>query len=74
MVMFSVVEDEPTELFAQITYTSPAIITLGVPQIVPFVDPIFMPLGSIGSLSHEVMSPLVEMLVNVGYCGEIAVW
>ena len=71
--MLTVVEAEPTELFAQITYTPPAIITVGVPQIVPLVDPIFKPVGNIGSVSHEVISPLVVLLVNVGYCDVIAV-
>ena len=38
IVMLIVVDFEPTELFAQIVKTAPAITWVGVPQIVPLLD------------------------------------
>ena len=73
MVMLIVVDFEPTELLAQIVYTSPDTITVGVPQIVPLLVPKLRPSGSDGSISHELIEPLVLLLVKVGVVGLIGV-
>ena len=64
IVMVTVVDFEPTELLAHIVKTSPDTTTVGVPQIVPLLLPKFMPSGSVGSISHELIEPLVLVLVS----------
>ena len=71
MVMVTVVDFEPTELLAHIVKTSPDTTTVGVPQIVPLLPPKFMPNGSDGSISHELIEPLVLVLVKVGVVNSV---
>ena len=56
-VMFTVAEDEPPLLFAQIVNVLSVIIEVGVPQIVPLLVPNDKPLGSAGEIAHEVIVP-----------------
>ena len=50
-------DDEPALLLLQIVYEVNVEETVGVPQIVPFVEPIESPLGSAGLISNPLISP-----------------
>ena len=52
MVMLTVVDLEPTELFAQIVNTSPATTTVGVPQIIPLLVSNVKPEGRVALMAH----------------------
>ena len=72
MVMLIVVDFEPAELFAQIVNTAPAIICVGVPQIVPLLVPKVSPVGRLGLIAQDVALPVVELVDMVGATGVIA--
>ena len=57
IVMLTVVDLEPAELFAQIVNFLSVIMDVGVPQIVPFVVPKERPAGKVSLISHEVIAP-----------------
>ena len=44
-----------------------------MPQIVPLLFPKFRPNGGDGSISHELIGPLVLVFVKVGVTGTIGV-
>ena len=56
-VMFTVAEDEPPLLLAQIVNVFSVINEVGVPQIVPLLVPKFSPLGRAGEIAHDVIAP-----------------
>ena len=56
-VMFTVAEDEPPLLLAQIVKVLSVINEVGVPQIVPLLVPNDKPLGSAGEIAHDVIAP-----------------
>ena len=56
-VMFTVAEDEPPLLFAQMVNVLSVIKEVGVPQMVPLLVPKDKPLGSAGEIAHEVIVP-----------------
>ena len=60
-MMEMVVEDEPALLLPQIVYEVSAEATVGVPQMVPLVEPIERPLGRAGLISNPLISPPVLM-------------
>ena len=66
-VMFTVAEDEPPLLLAQIVKVLSVINEVGVPQIVPLLVPNDKPLGSAGEIAQEVIAPEP---VNVGLNGK----
>ena len=70
--MFIVVDFEPTELFAQIVNTAPAITCVGVPQIVPLLVPKVSPVGRLALIAQVVTLPVVELVDMVGVTGVIA--
>ena len=72
IVMLIVVDFEPTELFAQIVKTAPAITCVGVPQIVPLLVPKFSPVGRLALIAQDVTLPVVELVDMVGVTGVIA--
>ena len=72
-VMLTVVDLDPTELFAQIVNTAPETTTVGVPQIVPLLVPNESPLGKVGLMAHEVTLPVVPLVVMDGVTGVMAV-
>ena len=55
--MFTVAEDEPPLLLAQIVNVLSVIKEVGVPQIVPLLVPNDKPLGRAGEIAHEVIVP-----------------
>ena len=57
MVMLTVAEDEPAELFAQIVNVLNVINEVGVPQMVPLLVPKFRPDGRLGLMAQEVIVP-----------------
>ena len=63
MVMLTVVDLEPTELFAQIVNTAPETTTVGVPQIVPLLVSNVSPEGKVALMAHEVTLPVVPLVV-----------
>ena len=72
MVMLTVVDLEPAELFAQIVNTSPETTTVGVPQIVPLLVSKVSPVGGVALIAQEVTLPLVLVFVKDGVTGVIA--
>ena len=56
-VMFTVAEEEPPLLFAQMVNVLSVIIEVEVPQIVPLLVPKERPLGSAGLIAQEVIVP-----------------
>ena len=56
-VMFTVAEDDPPLLLAQMVNVLNVINEVGVPQIVPLLVPNDRPLGSAGEIAHEVIVP-----------------
>ena len=73
MVMLTVVDLEPTELFAHTVNTAPVTATLGVPQIVPLLVSNVRPEGNEALMAHEVMLPLVPVEVMNGVTEAIVV-
>ena len=73
MVMLTVVDLEPTELFAQTVNTAPVSTTLGVPQIVPLLVSNVRPEGNEALMVHEVTLPVVPLVVMEGVTGVMAV-
>ena len=67
MVMFTVAEDEPPLLFAQIVNVLIVINEVGVPQMVPLLVPKFRPEGRLGPMAQEVIVPEP---VNVAFSGK----
>ena len=61
MVMLTVVDFEPAELFAQIVNTAPVTTTLGVPQIVPLLVSNVRPEGNVALMAHVDTLPLVPL-------------
>ena len=57
MVMLTVVDLEPAELFAQIVNTSPETTAVGVPQIVPLLVSNVRPEGNEVLMAHDVTLP-----------------
>ena len=57
MVKFTVAEDEPPLLFAQIVNVLSVIKDVGVPQMVPLLVPKFRPDGRLGLMAQEVIAP-----------------
>ena len=55
--MFTVAEDDPPLLLAQMVNVLSVIIDVGVPQIVPLLVPKVRPLGRAGLMAHEVIVP-----------------
>ena len=72
-VMLTVVDLDPTELFAQIVNTSPETTTVGVPQIVPLLVSNVRPEGNVALMAHEVTLPVVPLVVMDGVTGVMAV-
>ena len=66
MVMLTVVDLEPAELFAQTVNTAPASTTLGVPQIVPLLVSKVRPDGNEALMAQEVTLPVVPLVVIDG--------
>ena len=66
MVMLTVVDLEPAELFAQIVNTSPETTTVGVPQIVPLLVSNVKPDGNEALMAQEVTLPVVPLVVMDG--------
>ena len=66
IVMLTVVDLEPAELFAQIVNTSPETTTVGVPQIVPLLLSNVRPDGNEALMAQEVTLPLVPLVVIDG--------
>ena len=66
MVMLTVVDLEPAELFAQIVNTSPETTTVGVPQIVPLLVSNVSPEGKEALIAHEVTLPVVPLVAMDG--------
>ena len=56
-VMFTVAEDEPPLLLAQMVKVLSVINDVGVPQMVPLLVPNVKPLGRAGLMAHEIMAP-----------------
>ena len=56
-VMFTVAEDDPPLLLAQMVNVLSVINDVGVPQIVPLLVPKDRPLGRVGEIAHEVIVP-----------------
>ncbi len=73
MVMLTVVDVEPTELFAQIVNTSPATTTVGVPQIIPLLVSNVRPEGRVALMAHVVTLPVVPLVVMEGMAEVMAV-
>ena len=73
IVMLTVVELGPTELFAQIVNTAPETTTVGVPQIVPLLVSNVRPEGNGALMAHDVTLPVVPLVVMVGVTGVMAV-
>ena len=67
MVMFTVAEDEPPLLFAQIVNVLIVINEVGVPQMVPLLVPKFRPAGKVVLMAQEVIVPEP---VNVAFSGK----
>ena len=72
-VMLTVVDLDPTELFAQIVNTSPETITVGVPQIVPLLVSNVRPEGNEALMAHDVTLPVVPLVVMDGVTEVMAV-
>ena len=70
-VMFTVAEDEPPLLLAQMVNVLSVIMEVGVPQIVPLLVPNDKPLGSAGEIAHEVIAP--EPVI-VAFNGKSLLW
>ena len=66
MVMLTVVDLEPAELFAQTVNTAPASTSLGVPQIVPLLVSKVRPDGNEALMAQEVTLPVVPLVVIDG--------
>ena len=73
IVMLTVVELEPTELFAQIVNTAPVTTAVGVPQIVPLLFSNVRPEGNDALIAHEVTLPVVPLVAMDGVAEAIAV-
>ena len=73
MVMLTVVDVEPTELFAQIVNNSPATTTVGVPQIIPLLVSNVRPEGKVALMAHVVTLPVVPLVVMEGMAEVMAV-
>ena len=73
MVMLTVVDLEPAELFAQIVNTAPEITTVGVPQIVPLLLSNVRPEGNDALIAHKVTLPVVPLVVMDGVTEVMAV-
>ena len=71
IVMLTVVDFEPAELFAQIVNTAPVTTAVGVPQIVPLLVSNVRPDGNEALIAHEVTLPLVLVFVKDGVTGVI---
>ena len=72
MVIVTVAEVEPPELFAQIVYVTDVVCkTVGVPQIVPLLVPKLRPAGNVALISHEVMVPEP---FSVAFSGKSLLW
>ena len=66
IVMFTVVDFDPAELFAQTVKTSPETTTVGVPQIVPLLLSNVRPEGNDALIAHEVTLPVVPLVAMDG--------
>ena len=73
IVMLTVVDLEPAELFAQIVNTSPETTSVGVPQIVPLLLSNVRPDGNEALMAQEVTLPLVPLVVMDGVTGVMTV-
>ena len=73
IVMLTVVELGPTELFAQIVNTAPETTTDGVPQIVPLLVSNVRPEGNDALMAHDVTLPVVPLVVMDGVTEVMAV-
>ena len=72
MVMVTVAEVEPPELFAQIVYVTAVVCkTVGIPQIVPLLVPKLSPAGKVALMAQEVISPEP---VKVALSGKSLLW
>ena len=71
--MFTVVDFEPAELFAQTVNTAPVSTTLGVPQIVPLLLSNVRPEGNDALIAHKVTLPVVPLVVMDGVTEVMAV-
>ena len=78
-VMLMEPDEEPPELLAQTVYVVEACSTVGVPQMLPLVEPNERPLGKAGLISQDVTAPpplegvlvvIAVLLVNVMFSGE----
>ena len=78
-VMLMDPEEEPPELLAQTVYVVEACSIVGVPQMLPLVEPKESPFGKAGLMAHEVTGPplavgvlvlMAELLVNDMFSGE----
>ena len=78
-VMLMLPDEEPPELLAHTVYVVEDCSTVGVPQMLPLVEPNERPLGKAGLISHEVTAPplavgvvvvMAEFLVNDLFSGE----
>ena len=73
MVMLTVVDLEPAELFAQTVNTAPASTSLGVPQIVPLLVSKVRPDGNEALMAQEVTLPVEPLVVIDGVTGVMVV-
>ena len=73
IVMFTVVDFEPAELFAQTVNTAPVSTTLGVPQIVPLLLSNVRPEGNDALIAHKVTLPVVPFVAMEGVTEVMAV-
>ena len=73
IVMFTVVDFDPAELFAQIVNTAPGTTAVGVPQIVPLLLSNVRPEGKDALMAHDVTLPVVPLVVMVGVTGVMVV-
>ena len=65
-VMLIVAESEPPELLAQIVYSTAVVCSVvGVPQMLPLVEPKDRPVGRLGLISHDVTVPPLTVGVLV---------
>ena len=56
-VMFTVAEDDPPLLLAQMVNVLSVINEVGVPQMVPLLVPKFRPLGKAGLMAQDMIVP-----------------
>ena len=73
IVMFTVVDFDPAELFAHTVNTSPETTTVGVPQIVPLLLSNVRPEGNDALMAHDVTLPVVPLVAMEGVTEVMAV-